>query len=434
MPESYMGENIARAVAISSGTTTDRFQEALKILMFRLSNNLHAEEGASFNSPVWDTVFEIFLANVRPAMTPQQSGFLDNESYTWKACKEKLLLVALERFLAAKSTEEDPAFRVLRWLLHAGQDPNTVPPNECCECGEERHTLLQHAVCRNSVQAAKLFIEFGANVDMKTQSSPLSPLALAFEYGWRRTHEEQEDLVALLLSAGAGKPATGFGCYLNEAISQQLHKIIQLLDEHGANFCYSLLGRTWMTDRDTAIATAAGIGDIALEFINTIASRVELPHGHPPAYVDALIRAAHAGNQHAVKYFLDLGGDLRLANCFGNTPLHAAVLSGEVSMCSYLLDNGANVKAVDTDSVTPLHLAAFRGHYKILELLIDNGADVNLVFTKGPRSGILRRVSPIDLFGGGLGYSLKKNRRFFDRVIAGLSSTDPLSICMDISL
>ena len=150
--------------------------------------------------------------------------------------------------------------------------------------------------------------------------------------------------------------------------------------------------------------------------------------------MDALIRAAHAGNQHAVKYFLDLGGDLRLANCFGNTPLHAAVLSGKVSMCSYLLDNGANVEAVDADSVTPLHLAVFRGDYEILELLIDKGADVNAVFTKGLRSGILRGVPLITLFGGGLGCSPKKDRRFFDRVMAGLSSTDLLSICREISL
>ena len=154
MPESYVGENIARAVAISSGTTIDRFQEELKILIFRLSNNLHAMELTSSDSPVWGTVFEIFLAGVWPGATPQRSGFgfLDGESYTWKACKEKLLFVALERHLASGSTEEDPAFRVLRWLLHMGQDPNAVPPGKMCRrCGEGRHTLLQHAACNRSV-------------------------------------------------------------------------------------------------------------------------------------------------------------------------------------------------------------------------------------------------------------------------------------------
>jgi len=189
-----------------------------------------------------------------------------------------------------------------------------------------------------------------------------------------------------------------------------------------------------MTKMDTAITTAAGIERVELKFIHTIASRVQLPHGDPPAYVDALIRAAHAGNQDVVKYFLDIGGDICLANCFGCTPLHAAIFSKSVSMCRYLLDNGANVEAVDADSVTPLHLAAFRGDYEILELLIDKGADVYAAFETRPWRGILRRLRPTVLFAGRLGGSPKDDRRFFDRVMEGLPSTDPLGICIAISL
>ena len=60
----------------------------------------------------------------------------------------------------------------------------------------------------------------------------------------------------------------------------------------------------------------------------------------------------------------------------GWTPLHDAVLDGDVAAIKALLDAGAAVNAKAEEDLTPLHSAAFTGHPAAIRALLDAGADV----------------------------------------------------------
>ena len=59
----------------------------------------------------------------------------------------------------------------------------------------------------------------------------------------------------------------------------------------------------------------------------------------------------------------------------GNTPLHDAVLKGNLDEAAKLLDDGADVNAANDQGNTPLHFAALSGSADAVTLLVDKGAD-----------------------------------------------------------
>lgn len=59
------------------------------------------------------------------------------------------------------------------------------------------------------------------------------------------------------------------------------------------------------------------------------------------------------------------------------TPLHYAVLNGQLELCKVLIDHGAFVIAQREDGLTPLHIAAEYDHYDVAELLLEKGSYVN---------------------------------------------------------
>ncbi len=64
-------------------------------------------------------------------------------------------------------------------------------------------------------------------------------------------------------------------------------------------------------------------------------------------------------------------------NSRGLTPLHEAVLQGDVEMISILLQGGAHINAKSLAGLTALHCAAEKGHADALGALLASGADIN---------------------------------------------------------
>ena len=54
----------------------------------------------------------------------------------------------------------------------------------------------------------------------------------------------------------------------------------------------------------------------------------------------------------------------------GNTPLHAAINTGNINMVQLLINSGANVNAwnPECEGATPLHLAIMSGKFCLCEL------------------------------------------------------------------
>lgn len=81
------------------------------------------------------------------------------------------------------------------------------------------------------------------------------------------------------------------------------------------------------------------------------------------------------------------GADIDAVDEGGRTPLHDAILRGEVSSLRVLARHGANVSAKwRFGGGTPLHTACLKGRTTVARFLLDQGADVDATdATEGKR-------------------------------------------------
>lgn len=93
----------------------------------------------------------------------------------------------------------------------------------------------------------------------------------------------------------------------------------------------------------------------------------------------ALHLAASCGHMSICEYLFKLPGvDLNLRSINQRTPLHIAVISGQLHACQLLLVHGADVNAVDFEGLTALHHASALGILSIVHCLLAAGADVTI--------------------------------------------------------
>lgn len=67
----------------------------------------------------------------------------------------------------------------------------------------------------------------------------------------------------------------------------------------------------------------------------------------------------------------------------GSSPLHCAVLTGNIDLVQQLIDSGAAIDARDDNGNTPLMLAVHHGYPAIVQKLIDAGSKINLHNAEG---------------------------------------------------
>ncbi|MBL7115693.1 MAG: ankyrin repeat domain-containing protein [Kiritimatiellae bacterium] len=102
------------------------------------------------------------------------------------------------------------------------------------------------------------------------------------------------------------------------------------------------------------------------------------------ASTDNIWTAAAKGDLAVIEKLLSAGADVNATSVYsgkpgsGCTPLHLAVVSGQLEAAGLLLKKGAdiNARAVDQHKGTPLHWAAFVGRLDAVRFLIKAGANV----------------------------------------------------------
>jgi ankyrin repeat protein len=77
-----------------------------------------------------------------------------------------------------------------------------------------------------------------------------------------------------------------------------------------------------------------------------------------------------------------------VAMSFCQTPLHVAVISGNVEFIKFLIAERADVNAADDNGSTPLHMAVCSGNVAVAKILVSMGAKVNTKDNKG--------ITPLD--------------------------------------
>jgi ankyrin repeat protein len=80
-----------------------------------------------------------------------------------------------------------------------------------------------------------------------------------------------------------------------------------------------------------------------------------------------------------VKFLLNSPNiDVNAQNLYKRTPLHSAVIKGDVEIADLLIKAGADINFKDENGDTPLHVAVVFGRFKMIQFLINAGASTNI--------------------------------------------------------
>ncbi|XP_067670151.1 serine/threonine-protein phosphatase 6 regulatory ankyrin repeat subunit A-like [Haliotis asinina] len=97
-----------------------------------------------------------------------------------------------------------------------------------------------------------------------------------------------------------------------------------------------------------------------------------------------LMVAAYQGHRDVVELLVTEGADLTLVDKSGDTVLHAACRSGDISIVKCILSrDDLDVNSSDKSGMTPAMSAAYWGYVDIVKLLLRRGAKMQLVDDEG---------------------------------------------------
>ena len=247
----------------------------------------------------------------------------------------------------------------------------------------QRNTL-QILACENKIEALKLLLDKGADVNAQGGEYG-SALQAAAATG-------NSEVIELLLDKGADVNLHG-GKYVNAlqaAIREYRVKAVQLLLDKGAEV--NAQGGKYGNALQTAAYIDLNPGERlnalsgkALQEANAKIIRLLLDKGADVdavngKYGSALQAAAYTGNKEAIELLLDKGADVNAQGGRYGSALQAAaanwrIKSGEA--IQLLLDKGADVNARGGEHGSALKAAISIGNEEAMELLLDKGADVN---------------------------------------------------------
>ena len=200
--------------------------------------------------------------------------------------------------------------------------------------GNGYHSLI-FAAYNNHYSMAKLLLDNGANVNLKTKEGD-NPLYFC----------KTNAMVKLLLSYGA----TVDNKILFIAIGKEREiPLIDTLIKAGADV--NVKSGTGVT---LLHYVAHNVSDEKAEFFAKILLshdanlNVQDDYGFTPLHI-----AAQKNKSELIKFFLDNNADVNLRGNFGSSVLHWAVLSCNISIVELLIKSGADPNAKDRNGQTP---------------------------------------------------------------------------------
>lgn len=194
---------------------------------------------------------------------------------------------------------------------------------------DDGHTLLYWAVIAECVEIAELVIHRGVDINAQDEDG-LTALHMAARSG-------NLEMVRLLLDNGADPNITSvdYGASIHEAVQEDHLDIVQLLVECNAD-------------------------------VNSISENDE--SGTP---------LNHAVSREVAEYLIAKGACVNDSDSYGHTPLHEAVIDGNIQVVQTLINHDADINARCHNGWMPLHWAVWNRHKDAVRLLISKGADVN---------------------------------------------------------
>jgi ankyrin repeat protein len=254
-------------------------------------------------------------------------------------------------------------------------------------------TPLNWAVMEGNRQAAKLFLECGADPNFCSRDLFIAP---ALETLCRENADDSEEaskllqLARLLISYGAS-----FNRHMEYHTNTLLRLAVQTGDlnnvrdsvELGLDFTLGTRGPgVGGSIQLSPLTEAARMQDDfstgkPLQFVRYILNELSSRYPSKPvaSFVtpEVFISAAEAGNDDVLLFLSEISDGASSENESGFTALHAAAKQGRASTCQILMQLGVPADGKPC-SPPPIHVASFYGHEGVVKALLHWGADVNM--------------------------------------------------------
>ena len=202
------------------------------------------------------------------------------------------------------------------------------------------------------------------NIESKSEENEQTPLHHASEEG-------HEDIVKLLISAGANIEATNNAnmTSLNLASTKGKTSIVKLLIAEGA----MITSGKNLDSSPLHLAAANGHRAVISSLIEAGVDIESTQKGYTALHI-----ASKKGNDRLISLLLDNGANINAVGYGGVTPLHLAAQFGSLSATSVLIERGASINSADSHGRTPLHHAIEQSKNEICQLLIVSGGTADI--------------------------------------------------------
>jgi ankyrin repeat protein len=258
-----------------------------------------------------------------------EGGYDDFINLLWEHCGDvSIRHVMFQRVLCGALCQKSVYSRAVKALVGTGIDLSRQFYGE---------TAIQIAFRRGHLDAAKVLLEAGVNVDQQDADNGQTLL-------FTMTLLENRAGVKLLASGGANPNLCNMHGRSPLHVAAKHHKfgyltIIESLVKAGAE----------LDKRDD--------------------------WGTTPLHLGCRFRSY--GCEKIVKFLLDAGADVNHQDDLGQSPLHMACTNGHTKLVKLLLDHGANVRCSDKHGNTPLHVACRWEDGVPVKMVLDSGSDVS---------------------------------------------------------
>jgi ankyrin repeat protein len=236
-------------------------------------------------------------------------------------------------------------------------------------------TALHWAAYRDDVEMARLLVEAGADVTVKTRLGDLTPLFMAAKNG-------TAEMIELLAEAGAeihSTNANGTTPLMLAAASGKTDAVQVLLDR-GAD-----VNAKDVTNEQNAVMFAASLG--RADVVKLLAANGAALDDNTK--VTEIVKREYRYREREQKNTnrsrqIRREGATSLPTMGGMTALQFATREGHMDVVRELVEAGADVDRVNAaDHMSALTSALLNGGFDIAMYLVENGADPNLVSTTG---------------------------------------------------
>ncbi|KAH6675716.1 ankyrin repeat-containing domain protein, partial [Halenospora varia] len=282
------------------------------------------------------------------------------------------------------------------------------------------YTPLMYAIRRNNVEAARLVIEHGGNVNYQFEqgSQTTTPLICAIQ-------KNGSEMVALLLSYGANVNTPNWRGQTPLLIASMMNnlELAKLLLQNGArndvkdgdlrtplskaaeNGNATIV--TMLIEAGCKIDSVDGRGRTPLCWASLMGHepvvRLLLTHNADPNYQDErcynpLLWALQGRHQTVAVLLIESGADVDVADDNGRPPIIYALEAGNIDFGKLLLNAGADVNASFSFDVKVPHRRSLlfwsimRGYAMFAELLLTHGADTNTEDTETERTPLAKAI------------------------------------------